>query len=298
VVGNLQKFVRTGTAVTNTYEIGDAARYAPFSVIVNNVTAAGNVTASTTPGDHPAIAASGVSATRGVNRYWTMTNAATAFGTYSVLFNFAPGDVDYAANPTNFLMAKKDAAWTLATVSTRTATNLFAIGMTNFSDYVIGEPIPPAPTITNQPQSRTVYLGDNFQLSVGATGTGTLTYQWLLNGSPIAGATNSTLPILNAQSGDAGTYSVIVDNGAVTTSAGAVIQIVLPASILQTASGGVEVTFAGVAGDTYWVQAITNVNRPAIWSTIATNVAGPDGLFRYLDNPVNFPQRFFRATVP
>src|SRR5205823_3327152 len=113
VVGFLQKFVPVATGDTNIFEIGDDAEYAPVSVILTNVTTSGDLIASTTPGDHPDIASSGVSATRGVDRYWTIANNGVLFQRYNALFNFGPSDVDYAANPTNFIAGKRDdAAWT------------------------------------------------------------------------------------------------------------------------------------------------------------------------------------------
>jgi len=51
-----------------------------------------SATASTTPGDHPDILNSGVSATRGVNRYWTLTPIGLAFTNYNALFNFVFSD--------------------------------------------------------------------------------------------------------------------------------------------------------------------------------------------------------------
>ena len=49
VVGFLQKPVTNAPAVTNTFEIGDAAQYAPVSVVVSNVATAGNLIASWYP---------------------------------------------------------------------------------------------------------------------------------------------------------------------------------------------------------------------------------------------------------
>ncbi len=45
------------------------------------------------------------------------------------------------------------------------------------------------PTITTQPQGRTVSVGSKATFTVVATGSGTLSYQWLKNGSPLSGAT-------------------------------------------------------------------------------------------------------------
>src|SRR5205807_2683965 len=225
VVGFLQKSVPNAPAVTNTFEIGDAAQYAPVSVVVSNVATAGNLIASTTPGEHPDIANSGVAATRDVNRFWTVSNAGIVFANYSATFNFAAADIDGAANPTNFIVAKKDASWIRPLIGSVSSTNILAKGLTNFSDFVVGEPPPAPPTITSQPQSQAVNQGDIAQFSVTATGAGTLTYQWLFNGNSIAGATRTNLVITNALSGNAGAYSVVVDDGSQSTSASAVLSV-------------------------------------------------------------------------
>ncbi|WP_446743421.1 malectin domain-containing carbohydrate-binding protein [Silvibacterium acidisoli] len=49
-----------------------------------------------------------------------------------------------------------------------------------------------APVITTEPVSQTVTVGQTASFSVAATGSGSLTYQWSKNGSPISGATSST----------------------------------------------------------------------------------------------------------
>ncbi|MBN2505695.1 MAG: lamin tail domain-containing protein [Verrucomicrobia bacterium] len=63
-------------------------------------------------------------------------------------------------------------------------------------------------TITNPPQGGTVYAGSNYTFSVGATGTGTLLYQWRHYGTNIPHATNATLVLTNVQLPDAGPYTV------------------------------------------------------------------------------------------
>ena len=79
---------------------------------------------------------------------------------------------------------------------------------------------PSAPTITNQPAPQTVTVGQTAVFSVIATGTSPLIYQWYFNTNTVlAGGTNATLTLPNAQTNEAGSYSVIVTNslGAVTS---------------------------------------------------------------------------------
>ena len=78
-----------------------------------------------------------------------------------------------------------------------------------------------APAIQTQPQSQTVTAGSSVQFTVTASGRPGVTYQWYFGGSAISGATGSSCSVLNAQSGNAGSYSVVVSNvmGSVTSSA-------------------------------------------------------------------------------
>jgi hypothetical protein len=69
-----------------------------------------------------------------------------------------------------------------------------------------------APRIVMDPQSQNAAVGDPASLSVAAIGTQPLSYQWLLNGTNINGATASSLVWTNIQLTDAGTYSVFVSN--------------------------------------------------------------------------------------
>jgi uncharacterized repeat protein (TIGR01451 family) len=70
----------------------------------------------------------------------------------------------------------------------------------------------PRPVIVTQPISLTVTNDDSASFSVGATGTGTLHYQWRFNGGNLAFGTNSTLVLANVQSTNAGSYDVVVND--------------------------------------------------------------------------------------
>jgi hypothetical protein len=69
-----------------------------------------------------------------------------------------------------------------------------------------------APIIVTQPTSQFVTNGGSATLSVAATGTPLLRYQWRRNALPVSGGTNSTLSLANITTLTTGTYSVIVSN--------------------------------------------------------------------------------------
>jgi hypothetical protein len=84
--------------------------------------------------------------------------------------------------------------------------------------------VPPA--ITSQPYKTTATVGSAASFTVGASGTGPLSVQWMLGGAPIAGATLETLTLANVQMTDAGTYTAVVSSpvGSV-SSLGAVLTV-------------------------------------------------------------------------
>lgn len=70
------------------------------------------------------------------------------------------------------------------------------------------------PSITTQPTSQTITVGDTATFNVAATGTAPLTYQWRYNNADTAGATQPSLALSNVQFSQAGGYSVVVANSA------------------------------------------------------------------------------------
>lgn len=71
-----------------------------------------------------------------------------------------------------------------------------------------------SPSIAVQPLSQTALAGSPVTLAVSATGTGPLVFQWFNGGSPIAGATDSSLSWPQVEYCNTGTYSVSVSNAA------------------------------------------------------------------------------------
>jgi acid phosphatase len=72
-----------------------------------------------------------------------------------------------------------------------------------------------APTITTQPASQTVTVGQTATFTVAATGTAPLSYQWRKNGIAISGATSSSYTTPATTSSDNGAqFTVAVSNSA------------------------------------------------------------------------------------
>ncbi len=81
------------------------------------------------------------------------------------------------------------------------------------------------PVITQSPADLDAYLGQTPAFAVQATGSPAPGYQWLLNGSPLAGQTNAQLSLTLTQTNQAGTYSIVATNLAGTNSASFVLTI-------------------------------------------------------------------------
>jgi sugar lactone lactonase YvrE len=88
----------------------------------------------------------------------------------------------------------------------------------------------PPPSITQQPTSQSEDIQGSVSFTVTAGGAPTLTYQWFKNGSPISGATSSTLTLSNVQNSDAASYTVVVANdvGIATSSAATLTVLDIP----------------------------------------------------------------------
>ena len=170
-------------------------------------------------------------------------------------------------------------------------------------------------TILSQPQSVSTKPGSNIVFSVSAYSAAPLLYQWQRNGTNLAGATNSTLSILNVQPGAEGVFVVIItDNIGPVASAPAVLSIlvdpiitvqpvsqaivpgatiVLSVSVTNTATLPIgyrlrrnNVILAAVPPNyitinertAYWILSGTNTMPPwTSYSFIVTNLSRPSG---------------------
>jgi predicted extracellular nuclease len=100
------------------------------------------------------------------------------------------------------------------------------------------QPDPVAPVITAPPAAQTTTTGASVTFSVEATGVPPPSYQWRRNGVAIDGATLPSYTIASPTSADAGSYDVVVTNGA-----GSVIS---SAALLTVNAAGGGITLAGL----------------------------------------------------
>jgi hypothetical protein len=104
--------------------------------------------------------------------------------------------------------------------------------------------------------NQTFNAGATVILTVGASGTGSLSYQWFRDGVAVPGATEATLTLSNAQAGDVGAYTVVISNsgGSITSSPATLAVHGAPAITsqpqTQTAVVGATVTLAVEASGT------------------------------------------------
>ena len=137
-----------------------------------------------------------------------------------------------------------------------------------------GEP-PSAPTITDQPDSRTVAEGQSATFIVSATGTTPLSYQWRRNGADLAGETGASYTLSNTRTTDSGdVFTVRVSNPAGdVTSVGATLTVLATYYLTLTMEGTVDGTVTQEPDD--WT---CNTSCPVLYlqDTVVTLTATPE----------------------
>jgi hypothetical protein len=169
----------------------------------------------------------------------TFTVAASGLGPlfYHWYFNsnLLSGAISNSLSITNVQLTNAGNYFVIVSNTINSATSAVAVlTVTNFTN-----PTNSAPNITQQPtNSQGVLVGSTVSISVTATGTAPLAYQWFFqapsasSATNLIGATNNVLTIPNAQTNNSGTYVVLVANvsGSVTSSP-SVLSVTNPTSI-------------------------------------------------------------------
>lgn len=135
---------------------------------------------------------------------------------------------------------------------------VYDVAVSNSCDTAISAPatltILASPTLTSFPSNQSVCEGTSTTLTVSASGTAPLSYQWSLNGVPIPGATTSSFTILSMSAVDAGAYVATVSNvcGTIDSPAALLTYLAPPVVTLnptsQTVCPGTDVTLSVNAG--------------------------------------------------
>jgi len=153
------------------------------------------------------------------------------------------------------------------------------------------------PKILSAPASLTVLRGSNVVLAVSAEGSA-LSYQWLLNGLDVGGATDRALALPDAQPFQAGLYSVRVSNAVGTVvSAAASLTVIVPPSVMEIVSSAMDtnqlfhLTLNADPGFSYSLDASTNLFE---WQPL-TRFTDDIGLIEFIDaDSTNYWNRFYR----
>ena len=151
--------------------------------------------------------------------------SATATATLSNGFVVGITMTDFGCGYTNTPLVLIEGGGGTGATAAAVVTNGIVASVT-ITDAGIGYTSPPSvfigsvPYIVSQPQSVLINYGQNASFSVAAVGSSQIAYQWSLSGTPIAGATNTSLTITNAGPADLGDYAVVVTDpfGSVTSS--------------------------------------------------------------------------------
>ena len=143
----------------------------------------------------------------------------------------------------------------------------------------------------NQPIGQRLHAGEDFSLSVSATGTD-LSYSWTRDGV-VLGVSSPTLNISNATASQAGCYQVRVSNsGGFIESDGVTVAVVetLRWGLPEAVSGSLRMPFNAISGRRYAVEVATNPSSPYL---LIGEVPGQaDSSFDL--EPMNDSGRFYR----
>ncbi len=131
-------------------------------------------------------------------------------------------------------------------------------------------------TILSNPQSLVVAPRSGAIFSVDALGQPPLTYQWLLNGAPLAGATGPTLYLTNIDTSKVGNYTVVVSSAQATaTSDGATLTLSsTPTRLANVSTRGPTTSGANVLIGGFVVTGTAGQTRQMLIRVVGPTLAG------------------------
>ena len=225
---------QSATLTLSSLTAADAGNY---SVVVKNAlgSATSVAVSLTITGLPPAIVTS--PSARTVSAGSTATFAVVASGSPTLTYQWRKAGVALTGNT-----SATTAALTLANAQAADAAN-YDVVITNSVGSVASAVAtltvtPAAPSVTSAPTTQTSAPGATATLTVVASGTAPLTYQWRKAGVALTGnssATTATLSIAGATSADSGSYDVVITNALGSTTSAAItlnISVIPPDPVL------------------------------------------------------------------
>lgn len=139
---------------------------------------------------------------------------------------------------------------------------VYAINPHGYNYAVTSVSLPP-PTITAQPQSKTVYRGEIATFNVTASGFEPLQFQWLRNGIAVPNETNATLAVPTFGRDDSASYRVQVTDaaGGTVTSSDAVLTVFDPRANMVASRPTLDTSIHSVGGNPRGVLTILSGTR-------------------------------------
>ena len=241
-----------------------------------------------------------------------------------VLTNFLPNDVILSsASPGCFVFALGQVTCFAGALPAATATNwtitVVPSGADPLTNLVQISSMTPDPDVSNnsalivstiatnippifylQPSDAVALLGSSATFQATAFGIAPLGYQWLFNGTPLAGQTSPALALTNLQTAQMGAYSLLVSNanGSVTSVPAQLTVLEPPAFQLAgiTALGGsISVSLLSTAGRAYTLEfkdSLADTN----WTPILPAIPGTGAIISLSEtNNPGAPVRFYRV---
>jgi hypothetical protein len=238
----------------------------------------GNITsnaATLTVNAPPSITAQPANQT--VNAGQTATFTVTATGTATLTYQWSKNG--------SAISGATSASYTTPATSASDSGSSFTVTVTNGSGNVTSNAatltVNVVPTITTQPVSQTVAAGQTATFSVGATGSGTLTYQWKKNGTAISGATSASYTTPATAASDNGAlFTVTVTGTSSISSNAATLTVNVPPSITtqpvnKTVMSGQTTTFTVTASGTATLTYQWSKNGSAIGGATSASYTTP-----------------------
>ncbi len=156
-----------------------------------------------------------------------------------------------------------------------------------------GAGIPPSPpVIVTQPQSQTVFLGQDVTFEVDAVGYD-LYYQWYFGNSNLVGETSDTLALTAVDFADAGNYYCSVSNVYDVVDSALANLRVTEIGLDIAMHAGLHMTNLNV-GTTYSIQSVYSLSDTN-WSEITTFEAAADNDLWFDPEPANQASKFYQV---